>query len=558
MSVLGFDYEQVKDEMSYKEYKDYEALIINMYEEAEAERKRKWFDFVSNGGLKTKIKRCYINGNVKEREYDFDNPVIETIISYINTSTSTVSYDRRKKSDEELAEEGLTEEEIAFIHEERIRKSISAVRNNIYRRMNERKFYYAVTFTSNKNYINKNPKLLLKLAKNYLKDCDIQGVLVLEFFQNESKGWHIHGVVNKPVPFAGWVNLYGANEDSFDNKIENFNKDCAYYENKNLYCKPIIDEERYYSYITKKIDLSYRKMKALYPNDAKIKLFDAVGTSTPNGSHIGNYIGFFELSNVFNSSIHNYNNIRKECVYRFNKAIEEGNFHFANNSVDSWLYENLNLFLPLFNKFSCGLKRKNRWEFLDDDQKKLFKFLKNDLINIAEEYKKLQNLNDDNYGFKNEAYNVFCYITEKMAYENREKFLKYKFNNILENKEEIKICHIKEKPVFRHFIYEEFEEIVDWAYEEAEKRIEDEQIFESFLFVQKKLEEEKLLEKELKIKEILDKLQGIINYINILHFVAIRKENKRFYSNIENIIKKIYKAVIYNYLLRFIGRLKIN
>lgn len=513
--------------------------------------------FMAKNGLSTKIKKCFINGRIDEKVYDFDDDIAMTIRDV--TLANQQGYDRHKRSDDELRELGLSEEEIKEIYEERIRKAISAVKNNIYRRINERDFYFAITFTSNKKYIYKNPKLLLKLAKNYLKAQGIEGILILEFFQNEDKGWHIHGFTNKPVNFDGWVNLYDANEDDFEKEKENFEKDCAYYEGKNLYCKPIIDKDRYYSYTIKKIDLSYRKMKALYPNDSKIKLFEAIGTSTPRGSHIGNYILNFEHSLVFNSSIYDYcEKIKSRYEPNFNSAIEEENYEKASSMLYSWLYGNLDLFLPLFNDFQKGLKQKDRWAYLNNNKKDLFKFLKNDLINIAKGYIELQKLDEEEYGFKSECYQYYCYITEKLAYKNRERTVRYKEKNRFDNTEKWVIYRKKLVPFFENFIYEEFEEVFNWAYEEAEKRIEDEINFESFLFVQKKLEEEKQYKEELKIKKILEDIQGIINLLYTLNFVAIRKENKKFYKNIENVIKRNYNAIIYNYMLKFIGRLKIN
>lgn len=557
MSVLGFDYEQVKDEMTYKEYKDYEQLIEGIYEKAEIERREKWRNFVNNGGLKTKIKKCFINGMVDEKTYNFDDDIAITIRDL--TISNMQKYDRHKRSDNELRGLGLSEEEINSIHEERIRKAISAVRNNIYRRINERDFYFAVTFTSNKKYIYKNPKLLLRLAKKYLKSQDIEGILVLEPFQNEDKGWHIHCFTNKPVNFDEWYRSYGANEDNFEKEKENFEQDCAYYEGKNLYCKPIRNKDKYYSYTIKKINLSYRKMKELYPNDSKVKLFEAIGTSTPRGSHIGNYILDFEHSLIFNSSIYDYfKKIKSKYEYNFNNAIEEENCENASSMLYSWLYGNLDLFLPLFDNFQKGLKEKRRWSYLSNSEKELFKFLKNDLINIAKGYIELQQLDREEYGFKSECYQYYCYITEKLAYKNRERIIRYKEKNSFDNTEKWVIYRKKAIPFFENFIYEEFEEIITWAYEEAEKRVEDEINFEKFIFVQKQLEEEKQYKKDLQIRKILEDVQGIINYFNILHFVAIRKENKKENRDRVYIIKRIYKAVIYNFMLRFIGRLKIN
>ena len=176
-------------------------------------------------------------------------------------------------------------------------------------------FNYALTFSTSNEELRHNPTSLLNSARNYLKfesrikKRENSFFLILEPYKDISVGWHIHGLSTEPVDLSGWYECLGSYEfsnnhmekaryllsecieingidskesndlreyikkhDSYDVSQKCCKDDVVDNEcNANgLYCSSIINQEKYVSYITKKVVYSKQILNEMYNKSVRI------------------------------------------------------------------------------------------------------------------------------------------------------------------------------------------------------------------------------------------------------------------------------------------------
>lgn len=185
----------------------------------------------------------------------------ELVIRHRYGNGSTTTYRRAVATPEEQAyRASLCQNRTREEENQRLRTSKS--RSNAKTRAMSANFTHFVTFTTSDITLAMDGKTLLTEVCNELKRQNAIYHAQLEAFENENRGFHVHGLTDREIFFDNWIINHGFNDEKGEDLEENFED-----REKNLYCEEIgSSQEQCIDYFNKRIE----ETKRLLPSGTHI------------------------------------------------------------------------------------------------------------------------------------------------------------------------------------------------------------------------------------------------------------------------------------------------
>lgn len=169
-----------------------------------------------------------------------------------------IEYKRAVETKEEIA----YREQLIRDNPEAEKKRVSSVKtkSNAKNRALSFPFTHFITYTTSDLTLANDGRKLLKAVKADLERQNCNYHIQLEAFDNEEKGFHVHGMTDREIDFTEWEQNYGYIDDNPESIMDENWKNLGNFRFsnfKNLYCGEIYSERKNcIDYINKKVGLT--------------------------------------------------------------------------------------------------------------------------------------------------------------------------------------------------------------------------------------------------------------------------------------------------------------